>query len=150
MKKLTKQDKTFFLITIFVIILDQLTKFLVKHFMMFKQSVPLIKNIFHFTYTTNTGSAFSLFQNQTSLLIWFSIIVIGAILYNYDKIIKNKIMTYGFALILAGAIGNLIDRVFLRRVVDFIDFRVWPVFNIADSAAVIGVILLVIYLIKEK
>jgi signal peptidase II len=83
------------------------------------------------------------------LLIWISLMVIGAILYNYEKIPKENIPQISFALITGGAIGNLISRIFYGYVIDFIDFRVWPAFNIADSAITIGAVMLVIYFWKK-
>jgi len=109
------------------------------------QSIALIPHVLHLTYIQNTGSAFGLFQNTTSLLIWFSVFVLGLIFYLYDKIpFVPRILLTG------GIVGNLIDRIFLKFVVDFIDFRVWPAFNIADSCLTIGVIILIIYLLKKK
>jgi len=88
-------------------------------------------------------------KGMNLLLIWVSIIVIGAILYNYNKIPKDKVPQTAFALIIGGAIGNLIDRIVIGKVKDFIDFRVWPAFNIADSAISIGAVLLIIYYWKK-
>ncbi len=140
--KLSK-NYIFIFIALGLIVFDQLTKFLIRFFMEKGQSIVLIPNILHITYVQNTGIAFGLFQNSTSLLIWFSVIVIGIILYLYDKI--NFIPR---ALIVAGIIGNLIDRIFLRFVVDFIDFRIWPAFNVADSCLTVGVALLIIDILK--
>ena len=111
-------------------------------------SVPIIKNILHFTYVHNYGAGFSLFQNQTLLFIVFAVLVIAAILYYYNKITKNYVLI-GAALILSGAVGNLVDRLIFGYVIDFIDFRIWPMFNIADSAITIGAVLVMIYLWKN-
>jgi len=117
--------------------------------MTLSQSIPIINNVLHMTYILNTGAAFGIFKGMNLLLIWISIIIIGAILYNYDKIPKDTVPQIGFALIIGGAIGNLIDRIFLGHVIDFIDFRIWPAFNIADSAISIGAVLLIIYYWKK-
>jgi len=126
-----------------IVIFDQLTKYAFANV-----NFAIIKNIFHFSYSCNTGAAFSILQNMNSYLIWFSIIVLGIIIYLYPQIKKNyeRIAIY---LIVSGIIGNLIDRILFGCVRDFIDFRIWPVFNIADSAIVIGVMLLVLYSVKE-
>jgi len=139
------KNYTFIFLALGLIVLDQLTKFLVRIFLTKGQSIALIPNILHLSYIQNTGSAFGLLQNTVPLLIWFSVIVLGLIFFFYDKI--NFIPR---ALLIAGIIGNLIDRIFLKFVVDFIDFRIWPVFNVADSCLTIGAIMLVIFIIKKK
>ena len=137
-------------ISIGVVLLDQILKALITRNMQLLQSIPIIPNIFHLTYIQNTGSAFGLFQNSTRLLIWFSIIVIGLIMYFYDEIPKEKCPQASIAAILGGTFANLIDRINLGYVVDFLDFRVWPAFNIADAAITTGVIFLIIYILRKK
>ena len=110
-----------------LVLLDQITKF-------------------YLTSTVNTGAAFSLFQGQRYVLIAISVIVIFFILKYY----KEKNYQFPLTLILAGTIGNLIDRVFLGHVRDFIDLKFWPVFNIADTCIVIGAFLLAYKILKEK
>ena len=133
-----------------VVILDQLTKFLVKSSFQLNQSVPIIKNVLHLTYITNTGSAFGLFKGLNLFFIFISIVVIAVIIYYIREIKKmEKSMQFGLGLLLAGSIGNLIDRLSQGSVTDFIDFRIWPVFNVADSAITIGVILLIVLLWKK-
>ena len=133
-----------------IVLLDQLTKFLTKQNFQLNESIPIINNIFHLTYITNTGSAFGLFKGFNILFILFSIVVIIIIFY-YLKMIKNneKILQYSAGLLLGGTVGNLIDRLSHGAVIDFIDFRIWPVFNVADSAVTIGVILLIVLLWKK-
>lgn len=146
--KIDKQNFLIFSITAFLILLfDQIAKFFASKL---TQSISVVKNIFHLTLVHNTGAGFGLFKDSTSLLIWFAIIVTGFILYMYDKIPKEKPVQISVALILGGIIGNLIDRIRLGYVLDFLDFRIWPAFNIADSAITIGTIILIIYLIKKK
>ena len=140
----------FFIITILVIVLDQITKNIVSLNMKVSQSIPLIKNVLHLTYIQNTGAAFGILQNTNTLLIFISLFVIGGILFYHDKIPKDKLNQVCFALILGGAIGNLIDRIKLGFVIDFIDFRIWPSFNLADSALTIGVIWLVFYYWRKE
>ena len=135
---------------LFAVILDQLTKYIIKQNFQLNQSIPIIKNLLHITYITNTGSAFGLFKGLNWFFVLFSVIVIIAIFYYLKKIVKNeKLLQFAVGLLLGGTIGNLIDRIAYGAVVDFIDFRVWPVFNIADSAVTISVILLVVLLWKE-
>jgi len=134
-----------FLLTVFlVIIADQLLKLLILW-----NSGRIFKpfGFFQIKYTTNTGAAFGLLQDQTTALIWLSVIVIGVILFYYDKITKKNAVPV--ALILGGTIGNLIDRLAYGFVVDFIDFSFWPCFNIADAALTVGVLWLVFVIWKE-
>jgi len=123
-----------FSISIFVILLDQLTKYLISKYMVLHQSIPLINNILHLTYIQNTGAGFGILKSQNTFLIFISLIIIGIILFHIKKIVKEKQIHIPIALILGGAVGNLIDRIFLNHVIDFIDFRIWPAFNAADSA----------------
>jgi len=132
-----------------IVLLDQILKNIVAKNMHLHESIPLIKNIFHITYIHNTGSAFGMMQNATIFLIWLSIIVIGIIMFLYDKIPENKCYQLSVAAILAGVFGNLIDRINLGYVIDFIDFRIWPAFNIADAAICIGAVFLIIQIIKK-
>lgn len=145
-----KKNIIIFSTTLLVVILDQLTKFAIKKNFELNQSIPLIKNILHLTYVTNTGSAFGLFKEFNIFLILFSMVVITVVLYYIKKIKQNeKVLQFSIGLLLGGTIGNLIGRIFYGFVVDFIDFRIWPVFNIADSAVTISVILLIILLWKK-
>src|SRR3989338_3389114 len=133
-----------------IILIDQLSKFLIKSNFQLNQSVPIINNIFHLTYINNTGAGFGILKAQTLILIFVSIAVIGIIFYNFDKI-KNKeiLLQVLVGFVLGGTIGNLIDRMAYGHVIDFIDFRIWPIFNFADSFVTIGVIGLIIYLWKK-
>ncbi len=131
-----KKNKLFLLIALLVIILDQITK-------------VLFKDVHYgiFNYTTNTGAAFSLFQGYTLYLIAFSLIALFIIIFAYVKYPK-LIVPLGF--LLGGTLSNLIDRISFGYVRDFIDFKVWPIFNFADSFNVIGVLIIIYYLWKEK
>jgi signal peptidase II len=120
------------------IIVDQLTKYLVvQNFGSVGDTLPLWQNVFHFTYVINTGAAFSFFRGQVDILRWISLIVSFILV-----VFVLEQLGYGF--ILAGAVGNGIDRFLFGYVVDFFDFRLinFPVFNVADMAINIGVILL--------
>lgn len=133
-----------------VVLLDQLTKFLIRKNFQLNQSLPIVKNAFHLTYITNTGSAFGLFKNFNLFFILFSIAVIIAIFYYIKKINeKERKLQFAAGLLLGGTIGNLIDRLVHSSVTDFLDFRIWPVFNVADSAVTISVVLLIIILWKK-
>ena len=106
--------------------------------------MPLIKGVFHLTLIHNRGAAFGILKNQTPFFIFVSIL---AVILIYSALRNNKNKKYSFhnvslVLILAGALGNLIDRLRFGYVIDFLDLRIWPVFNVADSAITIGAILL--------
>ena len=147
---MSKKNIIIFSIAFAVVILDQFTKFLVKKNFQLNQSMPIIKNIFHLTYVTNTGSAFGLFKGLNVFFVFFSIIVIIAIYCYIKRILGNeKILQFAIGLLLGGTIGNLIDRLVYGAVIDFIDFRIWPVFNMADSAVTISIILIIILLWKK-
>ena len=138
-----------FIISISVLALDQLTKNLISLYFLPGQSQPIIKNIFYLTLVHNKGIAFGLFRGKIVLFIFISVIIIGLLITLFRKIRKlSLLLKVSLALILAGALGNLIDRLVFGYVIDFLDFRIWPVFNVADSAITIGAGLLVIYLFK--
>jgi len=131
-----------------VISLDQLTKGLVSGILSPGDSIPFIKNILYVTLVNNSGAAFGLFKNSTVIFIWISIITIFLIVILLLRSCKVKsffsrpLFNLGLVLVGAGAIGNLIDRLRFGYVIDFIDVRIWPVFNIADSSITIGTVLL--------
>ncbi|WP_018250247.1 signal peptidase II [Orenia marismortui] len=128
-----------FLVTIIV---DQLTKYMVVKNFSVGESLPIIKNIFHFTYVQNRGAAFGILQNQLPFFIIITLVVLALLIYFYRQLPLNSIWNrVGLGLALGGTVGNFVDRIRLNYVVDFLDFRVWPVFNIADSAIVVAVII---------
>jgi len=138
---------TIFSIAIIVVLVDQITKFLIKINFELNQTLPIIKSIFHLTYIQNTGAGFGILKSQTLILIFISLIVIGIILYYISSIKeKEKLLQILVGFVLGGTIGNLIDRLTYGFVIDFLDFQIWPIFNAADSFVTIGVIGLVIYL----
>ena len=125
---------------------DQATKYLITSTFVPGESLPLIPSVLHLTYIQNTGAAFGLFKGQQVLFIGLSILVIGWVVTELlRKPGLSDLPMWGCALILGGAAGNLIDRSRLGYVIDFIDIRVWPVFNVGDSAITIGVALLFLH-----
>ena len=112
------------------------------------ESVPVIPGVFHLTLVHNRGAAFGILRNQ---LIVFIAVSLAAIAYIIAVIRRSpgRLQQAALSLVLAGAAGNLIDRVALGYVVDFLDFRVWPVFNVADSAICTGAGLLVWAMISK-
>jgi len=111
---------------------------------MFKyESIPIIPPVFYLTYIENPGAAFGVMAHRTGFFIITTFFVIGITLFFYRKIVKSTLMQLEIGLIIGGSLGNLADRIRIGQVVDFLDFRIWPVFNFADTAIVIGVGLLI-------
>lgn len=131
-----------FIIILATLSLDQLSKFIITKNLFQNQSIPIIKGVFHITLVHNRGAAFGILKNQIPLFIITSVFAIILIYFNIKKNKQSKFYSIALSLILAGALGNLIDRLFFGYVIDFLDFRIWPVFNVADSAITIGAILL--------
>lgn len=129
-------------VSTFIIAIDQISKYVISTSITIGQTIPVIKGMFHLTLVQNTGAGFGILQGMNGLLLAISTLVVGIIAYFWRQIIMQERHHIPVALILGGAIGNLIDRGMLGYVVDFIDFRIWPVFNIADSAITVGAILL--------
>ena len=130
------------IIVLLVLALDQLTKLIVTANLTLQESIPLIKGVFSLTLIHNRGAAFGIFKNQLHIFIFISLIAV-ALIYSMLKNNKSgKLYSLSLSLILAGALGNLLDRVFLGYVIDFLDFHIWPVFNIADSAITCGTLIL--------
>lgn len=131
--------------------LDWLTKYWIQTSMALNDTIPVIDGIFHITYIHNYGAAFSILQGKQSFLLIVTGIAMTAILaYMVIGQIKKKaapMELWSLALILAGGIGNFIDRVRFGYVVDFFDFRIWPIFNVADIAVCCGCGLLVFYVL---
>lgn len=139
-----------FVIALFIVFLDQISKyFFIQKFQLY-QSVPIIKNIFHLTLIKNTGAAFSLFSGNNALFFWISLIIIGYIIYSLSQFPKNKLVIFSLGFILGGAIGNILDRIFYGGIVDFLDFRIWPIFNLADTFITLGVIGIIVYYFKDE
>lgn len=140
------------IIVVIILSLDLLTKFIISKELILNQSVPIISNVFHLTLVHNKGAAFGLFKNQLPFLIITAIFALILIYLEFKN--KTRKKTFGYklslALILSGTLGNLIDRLSLGYVIDFLDFRIWPVFNIADSAITVGAILLGWYICIRK
>ena len=140
------------IIIILIIGLDQLTKFIFNNNLVLNSPNPVLKGFFYLTLVHNRGAAFGILKNQLLLFILSSIFAIILIYFNLKKSKQNNKLSLNnlaLGLILSGAIGNLIDRLFLGYVIDFLDFCVWPVFNVADSAITVGAVLLAWSLLKE-
>ncbi len=135
--------------------LDQLTKYLVVANMELYESIDIIPGVFRFTYIQNTGAAFGSFDDQRWIfMLLSSIMIIGILVYIFWKRPREKLFLSALILVVSGGIGNMIDRIFLGYVIDFIDFcafpRLWKwVFNVADSFVCIGAGILILWLILD-
>lgn len=148
----------FILIGIIVggVALDQVSKLLVVHFMEWKESVPLIPNVLHFTYIHNRGAAFgSMTDKRWLFMIISTVAIVGLGIYLFRFCRKSPRLTQiALAMIIAGGIGNMIDRVRLGYVIDFIDFCAFPfwtwIFNVADALVVVGCGLVFLSMVLEE
>ena len=130
--------------------LDQITKLFVRSNFQLGESWPAT-GFFRLTYGTNTGTAFGLFPDQTLALILASLVAIGFLIYFYRAHGLNRpLLRAAIGLQLGGAVGNLVDRLRTGAVVDFIDVGPWPIFNVADSCIVVGMIVLVSVLVLAE
>ena len=139
------------IIIVAIIALDQWSKWAIKTSFNLYQSKPVIQDLLHFTYVTNDGMAFGLsFPGGKHVLLIMTILLTGFIVgFLWKEKNGRPLIKYGLALILSGAIGNLIDRLLYGKVVDFLDLMIgnfhWYIFNIADSSVTIGMILFIIH-----
>lgn len=113
-------------------------------------AIPLAGDWFRLIYSHNTGVAFSLFQNMPQFMTIVALVITIGVIYAYIRHLPNRhpLVQVSIGLIVGGALGNLVDRVRLGYVVDFIQVGWWPVFNVADSAICVGVVLLVLHLVR--
>lgn len=129
-----------------VIIIDQCTKYMVRINFEQGETLPIISDILHLTYVRNLGAAFSVFENIKVVTIimplFILLIAITALFFFYKRI--SRFSRISISLIIAGGMSNLIDRIILGYVTDMIDFRIFPVFNIADISVCVGCMLLIV------
>jgi signal peptidase II len=144
-----------------VLVLDLATKIAIDTHLSYADRIPVIPGFFYLTHVRNTGAAFGLFSDAPQLyrLIFFisvSLVAVGIIVGFYRKLSPgDRLAALALGLILGGAVGNLIDRIFRQEVIDFLHFRIWrgyswPDFNVADSAIVVGVGFLVLELLASE
>lgn len=146
--------RLFYLISVLVVIIDQYTKYLIEKNMELYEQITVVDNFFWITSHQNRGAAWGILQGQMIFFYIITLIVVGALIFYMEKYHNNsKGLAIGLTLIIGGAIGNLIDRVFRNYVVDFLDFDIFtynfPIFNVADSALVIGVGFVIVLTLLE-
>lgn len=145
----------YYLLALLTILIDQFTKWLVLTNMEVKESISIIDNFLYITSHRNSGAAWGILAGQMVFFYMITVIVIAMIVYYIQKYAKtNRWLGVGLGLVLGGAIGNFIDRIMYQEVVDFIDVYFgsysYPIFNLADSALVIGVIIIGIIIVKDE
>ena len=155
-----KKNVIFLLTVAVLLILDQVTKYVIHTGMALHESIPVIPGFFSITYIRNPGAAFGFLAGASPtfryvFFIGITIAAIGLILhYQRTYVAGALLLTISLGMILSGAVGNLIDRVRFGEVIDFLDVYLgtthWPAFNIADSAISVGAFILFIHLIQQK
>jgi signal peptidase II len=142
----------YYIIAAIIILIDQVTKWLIVKNMQLGENITVIENFLYITSHRNRGAAWGILQGQ----MWFfyiitTIVIVGMIYYIQKYTKENKVMGIALGLMLGGAIGNFIDRLFRKEVVDFINTYIFsydfPIFNVADSALCVGVVLLFIHML---
>lgn len=132
--------------------LDQLTKWLAVVYLQGAPSFPLWKDVLHFTFVKNEGAAFGILKDQRWIFMIFSTLaIVGMMVYLFKFPPKSRWMQVSLAMLIGGGIGNMIDRLLLGYVIDFIDFTLidFAVFNVADSFVTVGAALMIFLLLKE-
>jgi len=130
---------------------DQASKYILLGALTQDTSIPIVKNVFHITLVFNSGAAFGMLKSGAGFFLAFGIAAMALLMLLLPRVLKADLMIkIAYALMIGGISGNLIDRIRFGYVVDFLDFRIWPVFNIADSAISVGTALLCLKLIKLK
>ena len=143
-----------YIIAFFFFIIDLVSKQLITHFLKLSDSIKVINNFFYITYVQNKGAAWSILEDQRILLLIISVLALFLINKFMNKEEINKIESISYGMIIGGIIGNLFDRIIYSYVIDFLDFRIfgyhYPVFNLADSFIVIGIIMMIILTIRKE
>ncbi|MCF7798623.1 signal peptidase II [Candidatus Woesearchaeota archaeon] len=141
---MVKQYRGYIVLALLVLVLDQLTKLVVRLGDLFTTGA-----IVDITFIINTGSLFSLFDSVNAINIIFIIISLFALGFLIYYVEQEKKYLLGIGLLLGGILGNLFDRIFVGGVIDWINFHIWPVFNLADAAIVTGVIVTIIMVLRD-
>lgn len=139
----------YYLIIITAAAIDRVLKYFINTNMSPGETKPLLGDFVDLTYVRNNGAAFSILQDHRILLIALPaiLIAVGLVYVTRHRKDRSNFMLTSLSLVIAGGLGNLIDRVMTGYVIDFIDFRFWPVFNFADICVTVGCVLLCIYVV---
>lgn len=145
----------YYILALLILILDQLTKWVVVTQMSLHHQIPIIENLLYFTSHRNKGAAFGILQGQMWLFFIVTVLVVAFVVYYIQTHAKeSKLLGISLGLVLGGALGNFLDRLFRGEVVDFIDVYIFTydfaIFNVADMALVIGVGILMVQIFLEE
>lgn len=141
----------FLSIIILMLGLDQVSKWLVRDAMDLGQSIPIISSLMSLTYIENRGAAFGIMAGGRVLFIALTFLLLAFLLwYRHQNKHQSFLLEMSTGLIIAGALGNLIDRILKGSVTDFIDFHFFPIFNVADIAVTCGVFLMAVFIFKDE
>ncbi|RDW18484.1 signal peptidase II [Oceanobacillus arenosus] len=145
----------YYIIALIIIAIDQISKWTIVKTMEFGESITVIEDFFYITSHRNSGAAWGILEGKMLFFYIITVIVIIGVVYYMQKHAKNdKLLAVALSFILGGAIGNFIDRIFRHEVVDFFNFYIFnynfPIFNVADSALTVGVILVIIATILDE
>jgi signal peptidase II len=136
------------IISVSIIVVERVVKFYITENLQRGQYVPVIGNALMITRSENIGAGFGILRGQNWLFVSAAVIVLLLIIYFYNTIIYDRLLVFATAFILGGAVGNMMDRLFFGRVIDYITMYFWPTFNLSDVALVIGVFLLLVYMYR--
>ena len=129
-------------LAILIFVFDQFSKFLVRDLLLYRESFPAT-GFFRFTHTFNTGSAFGILQDQNTPLILVSFVGVAILIWIYQsQRVATGLLRLSIGLQIGGAVGNLLDRLRLGHVTDFVDVGDWPIFNVADASIITGLVIL--------
>lgn len=140
----------FMFVLIITVAIDLYAKFIVMNKMVLGESIPIWTNVFHLTYIHNPGAAFGMLAGKTWFFVTITSLVLLGMLLSYRWIGQAGLLyQIALGLVAGGAIGNLRDRIVYTKVIDFLDFRIWPVFNLADTAICLGVGLILMDALRD-
>ena len=141
-------------VAILTLVVDRISKWVVMDSLKLGESwnpVAALERWVSLTYVTNTGAVFGLFPDHGVIFMVIAVVVIAAIILYYRHLPGAQwLVQISLGLQLGGALGNLVDRLRYGHVIDFIDFKVWPVFNVADSSIFVGVVILAFHLLRDR
>jgi signal peptidase II len=136
------------LLTLAIVIVDRVVKFYVSDNLALGESIPVLGSLLAITHSENAGAAFGILQGFQWVFVIAALLVFALVVIFYNRIIHDRLLIFVAAFLLAGTVGNMMDRIFFLRVFDYIDFMYLPTFNISDMSLTAGAVLLIIYLLK--
>ena len=143
-----------YIIAFFIFLIDVFSKQLIARIVPFEKSITVINNFFYITYTKNSGAAWSILKDQRILLLIITVMALFLINKYMNKENLSNLESFSYGMIIGGIVGNLFDRIVFGYVIDFIDFKIigynYPVFNLADTFIVVGIILMIVINVRKE